>query len=94
MCIPTMAKPFTSTSQGGVFTQLTALQQKLSHMQVCGDTDSGLELLLFQKVLVISLPTLQHLTSLQERDREYIEGLIATWNREIDRTLSLTQYWQ
>ncbi len=75
-------------------TELTQLQARLGGRQLASSDTGTLELLLFRDVLGIDIGTLRHLANLQERDRGYIEGLIATWNKEIDEVLNLSRYWQ
>jgi len=79
---------------GELWKQFTPLRKTLESRQACLDKAGGLEQLLFQRVLGITLDTLRHVAGLRERDRGYIEGLVATWNSEIDRTLNLSEYWQ
>lgn len=78
----------------GFVNKIAEFQGKLRSSQVCGCSDCGLELLLFQKVLGIRVDALQHLYGIRGSERGYAEGLIATWNAEIDKALNLSQYWQ
>ncbi|MFP4029473.1 MAG: ATP-dependent nuclease [Candidatus Brocadiia bacterium] len=73
---------------------LLQLRETLEAKKISDNEAEGLERLLFEDVLGIKLETLRHLAGLRERDRGYIEGLIATWNNEIDSALNLAQYWQ
>jgi predicted ATP-dependent endonuclease of OLD family len=74
--------------------QLQNLKDQLSDKSNEKRESVQLEFLLFRDVLNISRETLEVISSLRDSDRGYIESYISTWNREIERKLNLSQYWQ
>lgn len=59
-----------------------------------GRESTVLERQLFADVLKIDVSAIEFLARLDHLDRSYAEGLIATWNEEIERVLNLSHYWQ
>jgi predicted ATP-dependent endonuclease of OLD family len=74
--------------------ELLNLKKQLNDQLNIKRDSAQLELLLFRDVLDISKETLKLISSLRDSDRGYVESYISTWNREIERKLNLSQYWQ
>lgn len=78
----------------GLANSIKNAKAELKNAELSANDEVGLEVLLFRDVLGIEAETLQFLSELRERDRGYMEGLVGTWNKEIDEKLNLSQYWQ
>lgn len=76
-----------------VVSTLTALKQKLTSKPAKKES-AVLETLLFRDVLDVTTETVEFLAKLGEEDRSYAEGLVETWNDEVEKTLNLSHYWQ
>ena len=73
--------------------QISKIQATLSNT-VPKSSRATLEAQLFGDVLDINVETVSFLAGLDDSDRSYAEGLIDTWNDEIEKTLNLSHYWQ
>ncbi|QDT49663.1 hypothetical protein Pan258_37180 [Symmachiella dynata] len=75
---------------------ITELQKILSEPNNSNQSKNGqnLETQLFGDVLGIKPATIELLANIKPKDRGFAEGLIATWNQELDRKLNLKRFWQ
>ncbi|MBX3424252.1 MAG: AAA family ATPase [Pirellulales bacterium] len=73
--------------------KLSTLQQGLTN-SAKKKSSAVLETLLFRDVLEVTSDTVEFLAKLGEEDRSYAEGLVETWNDEVEKTLNLSHYWQ
>ncbi|MFC1588578.1 ATP-dependent endonuclease, partial [Planctomycetota bacterium] len=56
--------------------------------------DAELEKKLFEVILDIHKTTRKYISELENKDRGYIEGQTAEWNKAIEDKLNLSRYWQ
>lgn len=92
MALPTFAA--NQPVNANAVSQLEAIKEKLRRSRPSKEQDLQLELLLFRDLLGITCETLDYISGLGEADRSYIEGIVDSWNREIDASLNLSRYWQ
>ena len=74
--------------------KLARIKAELGSGESAKKSAAVLETLLFREVLGLTTDTVEFLARLGEEDRSYAEGLVATWNDEIEKTLNLSHYWQ
>jgi predicted ATP-dependent endonuclease of OLD family len=93
--IAKLSLPIVNQPMSDVFlSELQQLKNKLINQSIETRDSVQLELLLFKDVLNISRETLQIISELRDSDRGFVESYISTWNREIERKLNLSRYWQ
>jgi hypothetical protein len=72
---------------------MTSFQAKLN-TQTTNSSKHLLASKLFEDVLGLEGTAIELLASVKMKDRGFAEGLVATWNSELDRTLNLRRFWQ
>lgn len=76
-----------------VIDSVTSLQTKLKETPRREKTGT-LEAQLFRDVIGVDDDAIKLLASIRKEDRGFAEGLVATWNYELDRKLNLRRFWQ
>ncbi len=72
---------------------IDALKKQLSETPK-SEKNNSLELKLFNDVIGVDGPTLELLAKTKKEHRGFAEGLVATWNTELERKLNLQRFWQ
>ncbi|MFO1042840.1 MAG: AAA family ATPase [Planctomycetaceae bacterium] len=78
------------------FATVKQFQSRVAAALTPQTSDGGRTLVsqLFEDVLGIGNSAIDLLASIKPKDRGFAEGLVATWNQELDRKLNLRRFWQ
>lgn len=83
-----------STNNSVFIQQVKILKDEAEKQKRVEENTLHLELLLFRDILGVSQKTLEDIYKLKHNDRPYIESLVAAWNKEIEKQLDISRYWQ
>jgi predicted ATPase len=76
-----------------LISSFNSLQSRLKNRPLKA-TKNSLASQLFEDVLGLDGKAIELLASTKTKDRGFAEGLVATWNSELDRVLNLRRFWQ